>query len=217
MTQADNVTVYYREPGHTIYHGDALEFDIPPDAVIITDPPYGLDWRATITGAQKFDKIAGDSDDRLMCWALNLPNRRVVFGAENAAHAVPPGGAWHVWDKRVIEAADKIIGSPHELLWTSSHVQRQMFRVQHAAAVNADAAIGMGGRRVHPTQKPVTLLRRIIELWTKPDDLIVDPFGGSGTTARAAKDLGRRSITIEIEERYCQAAKARLAQEALPL
>jgi site-specific DNA-methyltransferase (adenine-specific) len=68
---------------------------------------------------------------------------------------------------------------------------------------------------LHPTTKPVDLVAHFIKWHTKPGDLVLDPFMGSGTTLRAAKDLGRRAIGIEIEERYCEIAVRRLAQENL--
>jgi site-specific DNA-methyltransferase (adenine-specific) len=69
----------------------------------------------------------------------------------------------------------------------------------------------------HPCPKPVTFMRWVVERCTASADTVLDPFMGSGTTLRAAKDLGRRAIGIEIEERYCEIAARRLAQEVLPL
>ncbi len=68
----------------------------------------------------------------------------------------------------------------------------------------------------HPTQKPVELMRRLVRFFTLPGDTILDPFMGSGTTLRAAKDLGRKAIGIEIEEEYCEIAANRMAQAVLP-
>ena len=72
-------------------------------------------------------------------------------------------------------------------------------------------------RTKHPTQKPVELMRHMIESMSRKDDIILDPFLGSGTTLRAAVDLGRRAVGIEIDEEYCEIAARRLAQEVLPL
>jgi site-specific DNA-methyltransferase (adenine-specific) len=69
----------------------------------------------------------------------------------------------------------------------------------------------------HPCPKPLTLYRRLIEAFTTPTDIVLDPFVGSGTTLVAAKDLGRRAIGIEIAERYCEIAAQRCSQEVLGL
>jgi 16S rRNA G966 N2-methylase RsmD len=74
-----------------------------------------------------------------------------------------------------------------------------------------------GVGRVHTTQKPEPLMAELVSLFTDPGDLILDPFGGSGTTAVAAKRLGRRCILIEREEKYCEVAAKRLSQGALNL
>jgi DNA modification methylase len=73
------------------------------------------------------------------------------------------------------------------------------------------------GKNQHPTQKPEPLLNDLIATFTDAGETILDPFGGSGTTAVAAKRLGRRCILIEKEEKYCEVAAKRLAQGALDL
>ncbi len=70
-------------------------------------------------------------------------------------------------------------------------------------------------KRYHPTQNPLGLIKNIIQDYSKEGDTILDPFLGSGTTARACKDLGRKCIGIEISQEYCDIAVKRLGQEVL--
>ena len=76
----------------------------------------------------------------------------------------------------------------------------------------------LGGkeRTTHPTQKPLSIVRNLIQVHTQPGDTIFDPFLGSGTTAVAAKQLGRNFIGVEINPEYCKIAEERLKQEVLP-
>lgn len=70
--------------------------------------------------------------------------------------------------------------------------------------------------REHVTEKPLDVIAYLLPL-LRPGTTVLDPFMGSGTTLRAAKDLGRKAIGIEIEERYCEIAARRLSQQVLPL
>jgi DNA modification methylase len=79
---------------------------------------------------------------------------------------------------------------------------------------NGDKA---GGIDEHPTQKPVELMKRLIKIHSKSNDLILDPFLGGGTTAVACKQLGRRFIGIEIREKYCEIARKKLEYTEKPL
>ena len=97
-----------------------------------------------------------------------------------------------------------------ELVWTNLPGVARLFRHQWSGAMRASER---GEPRLHPTQKPLILMRWIIGRC--PEGVVLDPFMGSGTTLRAAKDLGRRAIGIDIDERYCQIAAQRCAQEVL--
>lgn len=68
---------------------------------------------------------------------------------------------------------------------------------------------------LHPTVKPIPLLKRLVNMSTHPGELVIDPFMGSGTTLVAARDDGRKAIGIEVDERYCEIAVERLAQRVL--
>jgi site-specific DNA-methyltransferase (adenine-specific) len=130
---------------------------------------------------------------------------RIVWGGNY--YALPPARCWFVWFKRdaVQTCADA------ELAWTNFDAPTRGF--------DRTIARTNGERNGHPTLKPLDLFR-----WSLSQaatichfDTILDPFMGSGTTLRAAKDLGRHSIGIELEELYCEIAAHRLAQECLPL
>lgn len=84
------------------------------------------------------------------------------------------------------------------------------------------AAVWTGGtakadRPNHPCPKPLWLMRAQVEDFTDPGELILDPFAGSGTTLVAAKQLGRRAIGVELEERWCEVAARRLEAQTPPL
>jgi len=210
------VTPYYEDESCVIYHGDCR--DIMPELdfdVIVTDPPYGVDsHERRQPGAVQHSPMHNDSDDVLAAalFAMLLADMpAVVFGANHWPHLLPHKGRWICWDKRLTVAADKMLGSAFELAWCNKATgYDKMVRVLHGGGVNDN---NPGRPRVHPTEKPVRLLRHIID--DMPPGVILDPFMGSGTTLRAAKDLGRKAIGIELDRKYCDIAVKRLAQQVL--
>jgi len=91
--------------------------------------------------------------------------------------------------------------------WNGGNTQANVVRINGIKPSSED----------HPTPKPVELMALFVRLHSDKGDLVVDPFMGAGTTLVAAKNLGRRAIGIEIEERWCELAVKRLSQEVMPL
>jgi site-specific DNA-methyltransferase (adenine-specific) len=87
----------------------------------------------------------------------------------------------------------------------------------YTGPIVAGHACANGEARVHPTQKPMWLMKAVLTLHSVNVDVVLDPYMGSGTTLRAAKDLGRRAIGVELDERYCELAARRMCQEVLDL
>lgn len=203
---------YYEENGITIYYGDCREIlpTLPKVDLVLTDPPYGISLALAPTSNTINKQRLIEGDDRPFDpeFLLGYPSV-VLWGGNNLADRLPVGG-WLCWDKRCSLVADRAVGSPFELAWCSDRTKFKMYRVQHGGPVNAD---GVNTPRYHPTQKPVRLFKMLMRDFTA--DVTLDPFMGSGTTLRAAKDLGRKAIGIEIEEKYCEIAANRLRQEVL--
>ena len=214
---------YYQDDWTTLYLGDwndvVDDLDLG-DVVVVTDPPYGtteVERRNQPGHETRFAAIAGDHDDQaaadLFRW-LPATTPAAIFGANNWPHLLPHKGRWVCWDKRLTREADRMLGSAFELAWLNvDHGYDRMIRCLHGGVVNAN---GHGLARVHPTEKPVPMLRELIGI-VGGDGPVFDPFAGSGTTLRAAKDLGRRAIGVEIVEQYADAAARRLGQEVLDL
>jgi site-specific DNA-methyltransferase (adenine-specific) len=201
-----------------VIQGDCLEVlkSLPDGYVdaVVTDPPYGIGWKGHNVSTVKWNEIAGDSTEPNLRNILEMKCLVVAFGANCYPNQLPHRGRWLCWDKRVNENADRMLGSPFELAWVNktSGFDR-MYRIMHGGVVNAD---GHGIKRVHPTQKPISLMTRILEDYTPEGCTILDPFCGSGTTGVACVKTGRKFIGIEIDPGYCEIARKRIA-DAVPM
>lgn len=169
---------------------------------MITDPPYGIgykpDWNKWDGSPSDFSPITGDEGEFDPSLFLNFPIV-VLFGANYFSRHLPIGG-WICWDKRLDENKDSMFGSPFELAWYRSVNTTEkaiMIRVLHGGVVNADSKNGNNEKRLHPTQKPVSVMRKIIEIMTLPGDVVLDPFSGSGSTLLACLKSDSKSIIPE--------------------
>ena len=203
----------------TLHLGDCLDVmrSMPDKSVdaVITDPPYGIGWAGSNASTLSWNPIANDDGNLDITPILNMDCLVISFGANCYPEKLPHRGRWICWDKRVVENADRMLGSPFELAWTNKTSGfDKIYRVMHGGVVNAD---GHNQRRVHPTQKPVTLMKRILLDYTHEGDTILDPFMGSGTTGVACVQTGRNFIGIEIDPDYFAIAERRIKEAQLQL
>ena len=186
----------------TLYLGDsrAILQTLSKVDAIITDPPYGINYKANTPNAKVFNVLENDKELIDLRFYLSVDLPIISWGANNYPEQLPHRGRWICWDKRGgIKEADKMLGSPFELAWINkNHGYDTMFRILHGGVVNND---GSGIPREHPTQKPILLMKKCIELFND-SNLILDPFMGSGTTGVAAVQMDRQFIGVEIDENY---------------
>lgn len=211
------MSIYYQDETVTLHHGDCLEVlpTIPTDdvALVLTDPPYGMNYKPKrgADGSKRWtDGVRGDAEKFDPTHLLTY-RRSVLWGANWYADSLPPSGGWLVWDKTPKGAKEGFYASHAELAWTNCCSSVRKFSLQWGGEARG------GEAHLHPTQKPVGLMRWILSQFTKPGDLVLDPYMGSGPVAEACRDMGRRYVGIEIEESYCATAVERLSQDILDL
>lgn len=207
---------YYCHGGVTIYHGNCLEILPELEAgsvgVLVTDPPYGMDYRSGFGGRHGLCRITGDATVAMRDAALTFWGDRpaVVFGTWKVARP-PCVRALLTWDKGLhVGAGDLSI--PWKPNTEEVYILGEGFNGHRGSSIlRFDSPHSPGRGRVHPAEKPVELLLALIGKC--PAGAILDPFLGSGTTCVAAKLLGRKSIGVEISEKYCEIAANRCEQE----
>jgi len=219
------VKVFYEEDGIAIIHGDCRDIlpHLPKVDLVLTDPPYGINLntdnsrfsggtagnmakRGNGVGPSNGNPIANDQAPFDPSFLTQYGKHQVIWGWNHYPDKLPRG-ACLVWLKRNDEAFGSFL-SDAETAWMSKG---------HGVYCRRDLSNNaIANDRVHPTQKPEGLMKWCLSFF--PDaQTILDPFMGSGTTLVAAKQLGRRAIGIELEEKYCAIAVQRLAQKVLQL
>ena len=211
---------YYEDHLVTIWHADWRELDLSADAVV-TDPPYGIraDERQAARANKRHGKAAAPSRDYghsewdkqpptadEFARLLAIGRHHIFWGGNHFGLPAAPG--WLAWDK---ETGDNGYADC-ELAWTDLKMAVRRLRFQWMGMLQQ-----VSEDRWHPTQKPLPVMRWCLGLLPKTAGLVLDPYMGSGTTLRAAKDMGLRAIGVETEERYCKVAAKRMAQESLDL
>lgn len=196
---------YYEENGIVIYNADCREVlpTLAPVDLILTDPPFGIGFAAQPTkwqrrAGQKPELWDNEAPVETVLSLLQMAEKIVIWGGNY--FPLPVSRGWLSWFK---PDAPPSMGN-FELAWTNQN--RNCKQISHSiSATNSE-------RLRHPTQKPLRVTRWSIVEMAVVSGTVLDPFMGSGTTLRAAKDLGLRAIGIEISEAYCEIAAKRLAQ-----
>jgi site-specific DNA-methyltransferase (adenine-specific) len=218
------VTRYYEDAAVTIYHGDCREWDAPVDA-ILTDPPYGRDalplWESLSALATVSLRAAG--------WLLAysgqavLPDVTAALGSANLAYrwtlaAVYPGGEQmaRIGDMTILTGWKPVLAYRRRP-FGNERGERGQFVAEGRFAFNDVLRRGGREKALHEWAQPLAEASELIARFTAPDDLILDPFAGSGTFLAAAKMAGRRAIGIEIDEAHCERAALRCSQGVLGL
>lgn len=203
---------YYQDDLVTLFHGDCLEVqDWLQADVLITDPPYGMN--APLTRSAIDIPIANDHntdvrDKVLEIWGTN--KSAIIFGHWRKPR---PNNITHmaIWDKMnqaLGHAASPFATSHEEIYLTGKKPSWVGGREQTVLKFR----VPLGDMRPdHPTPKPVGLMEFLIG---RTNGLIADPFAGSGATLIAARNLGRKVIGVELEEKYCELIANRLSQQA---
>lgn len=210
------VKPYYQDESVLIIHADCRDIlpKIPQVDLVLTDPPYGIEFRSNHR-LQRHDPIAGDSTlpKAEIKQAIALATSAAyVFCRWDNLNAMPFPRSVIAWVKNNWSMGD--LEHEHGRQWEAICFYpgwRHSFVKRIPDVIIADRT----GNGLHPTEKPLSVLGKLID--ANEGQIILDPFMGSGTTLRAAKDLGRYAIGIEIEEKYCEIAKRRMAQTVMAL
>lgn len=188
--------------------------------MVFTDPPYGIDIVSNNKvgggGVTHFGKVEGENivqastymaikgDDTTDTARLNyeivkdLSENQIIFGGNYFTDFLPPKACWCVWDKENTGNFADV-----EMAWTSFDKGAKLYKWLWNGLCRKGERSIEGKSRVHPTQKPVGLIAEILKDFTKGNDIILDCFGGSGSTLIACEQIDRQCYMIEYEAHYC--------------
>ena len=195
---------------------DGVQVDL-----LLTDPPYGINIVQTVkigerereqmvgldfpgeAEAREYKPIINDDKPFNPQHLLNFNVPSILFGANNFAHELPNNSKWLVWFKKADLNKCKNPFSDCELAWTN--FDGKSVKLYHHTW---SGMIRQGERRlelkerVHPTQKPVGLLKRLIEEYCPPNGVVLDLYGGSCSTLIACAETGRTCYMMELSKDY---------------
>jgi DNA modification methylase len=185
--------------------------------ITVTDPPYGMDLDTDYSklpstkqeGNKNYSRVI--DDDKPFDYALiaKIATKEAFwFGADYYAKTIPDNGSWLIWDKRVDDKFDAMIGSAFETIWSEVKHKREIIRCNNTLFSGEQEA----KNKLHPTQKPTKVIQWIISKYSQVDELVIDYFAGSGTCFLACENLHRKCRAIEISPNYCAVILQRMEE-----
>ena len=178
---------------------------------VLTDPPYGINAVGDngevgadfgIAQKGKYSKVIADDTTETAEQAYyqlsQICDKLILWGGNYFLDFLPSSDGWLIWDKRN-DSGIRNTFADGEMAWCSFHTP---VRIYHQLW-NGMIREGEHEKRVHPTQKPVRMLGEVLKDYTSEGDIVVDVFGGSGSTLIACEQLNRKCYMCELDERYC--------------
>jgi len=184
---------------------------------VLTDPPYGINLdtdysQSEVNKGKNYKKVLNDDkpfDASLIYNYFQSVKEQFWWGADYYRRTIADtelSGSWLVWDKRVDEHLDSVIGSAFELCWSRTRHQRKILRYQWTNYTSHENA---GHKRAHPTEKPVAMLLHILNDYAEDRCVVVDLFAGSGSTLIATQETNRIAYLMELDPHYVDVICAR--------
>lgn len=217
-------TPYYQDEFVTLFHGDCLEVTEWLSAdVLVTDSPYGIAYSTRLTyGGKKNHKgginqkhaIANDTNPAMRDAVLNLWGHKpfLVFGSWRIERPKNVDQLL-IWHKKGMPPgpANSAFITQHEEIYVSGNGFRKSSPPLYSVITTNEHRPTAVREIGHPTLKPIGLMETLLDRCVQ--GVIADPFAGSGATLLAARNLGRKVIGVELEEKYCELIATRLSQQ----
>lgn len=204
VEEEEEMKPYYQDDFATIYHGDCREIlpQLQPVDLVLTDPPYGCgkaDWDDAFPTAWYAEA------------KLLAPSVCIITGSAGLPDSIGLVGS----DFLDVIAARNMNGMTRGPLGFGNWLAAVVAGTKPPQGINCFDFAVVGDMPPHPSPKPISYMRKLLTRLLPNGGTVCDPFAGSGTTLKAAKEMAIKSIGIEIEERYCEMAAKRLRQEVL--
>lgn len=214
---------YYQDEAVTIYLGDCREIlpEMPKVDLVLTDPPYGVSLGVKANN-QRFDRLQYKSfeDTTENVCRLSMDIMPLLYPLSERIVLTPGVKNMWIWPQPTHVGSFYYPSSSGCNSWGFSCWQPIFYYGKDpyggkGSLPDSFMSVEAAEKNGHPCPKPIKQWQKLMNRTSLPQDTILDPFMGSGTTLRAAKNLGRKAIGIEIEEKYCEIAAKRMGQGVL--